>query len=108
MKDAQPLHSEQALTDALNKAAATKHWEGEPHRECGEHRTTGQRAWCFSCSEWCYPNLPCRGCEIPKMRAALEWIAHFDDAHMETARTLHHDMRGAARKALGRDAITNQ
>lgn len=24
-----------------------------------EHRTTGGRAWCHSCHEWCYPEAPC-------------------------------------------------
>lgn len=32
-------------------------------RDCGEHRTVGpHRAWCFDCSEWCYPNASCRRC----------------------------------------------
>jgi hypothetical protein len=42
---------------------------GHENRECGEHRTTGLRAWCFDCSEWCYPALPCKGCELPALRA---------------------------------------
>lgn len=41
-------------------------------RECGEHRTTGRRAWCLHCSEWCSPSLPCRGCELPALRRELE------------------------------------
>jgi hypothetical protein len=24
-----------------------------------EHRTVGRRAWCLTCSEWCYPTSPC-------------------------------------------------
>jgi hypothetical protein len=28
----------------------------------GEHRTTGGRAWCLSCSEWCYESGPCACC----------------------------------------------
>lgn len=36
---------------------------GFQSRDCGEHRTVGpHRAWCFDCSEWCYPNAPCRRC----------------------------------------------
>lgn len=32
-------------------------------RDCGEHRTVGpHRAWCFDCSEWCYPDGPCQRC----------------------------------------------
>lgn len=47
-------------------------FEGHLPRECGEHRTTGGRAWCFGCSEWCYPEQPCKGCELPMLRARLE------------------------------------
>jgi len=36
-------------------------------RTCRDHRTTGGRAWCFDCSEWCYPTMPCVGC-------ARQWI----------------------------------
>lgn len=34
---------------------------------CGEanHRTTGDRAWCSSCGEWCYPHHGCVGCRYP-------------------------------------------
>lgn len=34
-------------------------------RDCGEHRTVGShRAWCFDCTEWCYPHedTACDGC----------------------------------------------
>lgn len=47
-------------------------FEGHDGRECGEHRTTGQRAWCHGCSEWCYPDQPCKGCELPQLRAEVE------------------------------------
>ncbi len=44
---------------------------GHEPRECGEHRTVGpHRAWCFDCSEWCYPSTPCVRCEIVDLRAA--------------------------------------
>ena len=46
-------------------------FEGHEERECGEHRTTGARAWCFDCTEWCYPTAPCRGCELPVLRRLL-------------------------------------
>jgi hypothetical protein len=48
---------------------------GHDGRECGEHRTVGShRAWCFDCSEWCYPGIDaaCKGCELPSLRAALD------------------------------------
>jgi hypothetical protein len=38
--------------------------------------------------------------EWTALRQALQWIAHFDDTHMQTATTLHYDMRGKAREAL--------
>jgi hypothetical protein len=43
-------------------------FEGHPDRDCGEHRTTGNRAWCHDCQEWCYPDSPCKGCELPQLR----------------------------------------
>lgn len=47
-------------------------FEGHEGRECGEHRTVGShRAWCHDCTEWCYPELPCRGCKIPQLEASL-------------------------------------
>lgn len=47
-------------------------FEGHEGRECGEHRTVGShRAWCYDCSEWCYPEIPCRGCKIPQLEASL-------------------------------------
>jgi hypothetical protein len=65
------------IVDSLN-AAASPHqvfraldFTGHPGRECGEHRTTGQRAWCHSCTEWCYPDGPCKGCEMPQLRARV-------------------------------------
>jgi hypothetical protein len=50
-------------------------FEGFTPRECAEHRTTGGRAWCHSDQEWCYPTDPCRGCELPQLRAALSRLA---------------------------------
>ena len=43
-------------------------YTGYEPRECGDHRSTGSRAWCFECSEWCYPRIPCKGCEIEGLR----------------------------------------
>jgi hypothetical protein len=38
-------------------------FEGFQGRDCHEHRTAGShRAWCFDCSEWCYPDVPCVRC----------------------------------------------
>lgn len=46
---------------------------GHEPSECGEHRTVGDhRAWCYDDSEWCYPSSPCRGCELPILRAEIE------------------------------------
>lgn len=38
-------------------------------RQCGEHRTVGNyRAWCFDCSEWCYPDfdMACARCRLAR------------------------------------------
>ena len=47
-------------------------WNGVEQRECGEHQSTGRRAWCFGCTEWCYGDIPCRGCELPGLRAEIK------------------------------------
>lgn len=45
------------------------YFEGFEPRECGEHRTVGDyRAWCYDCTEWCYPHQPCVRCEIVTIR----------------------------------------
>lgn len=47
-------------------------WEGYTIRECQDHRTVGpHRAWCYACTEWCYPEVPCKGCEIPIIKDML-------------------------------------
>jgi hypothetical protein len=46
----------------------------EPCR-CGDnHRTTGERAWCSPCQEWCYPDDGCRGCK-PDVDDLMEQVA---------------------------------
>jgi hypothetical protein len=48
-------------------------FEGHESRECGEHRTVGpHRAWCFECSEWCYPDaeMGCKGCRLGQYASA--------------------------------------
>lgn len=50
-------------------------FEGFLTRECTEHRTLGARAWCHDCTEYCYPESPCRGCELPQLRARLARLA---------------------------------
>jgi hypothetical protein len=45
---------------------------GHRGRECGAHHTAGpHRAWCFDCSEWCYPLVPCARCELPILRLEM-------------------------------------
>lgn len=43
-------------------------YAGLEPRDCGEHRTVGERARCFDCSTWCYPDAPCPGCEVVGLR----------------------------------------
>ena len=62
------------MSDVERIAQPEQYFVGHAERECGEHRTVGShRAWCFDCSEWCYPRIDaaCRGCELPALRAAL-------------------------------------
>ncbi len=40
----------------------------------GEHRSTGERAWCFECQEWCYPELPCQCCARTTPEALRRWV----------------------------------
>jgi len=48
---------------------------GHQPRDCGDHRTVGtHRAWCFDDQEWCYPEIPCKGCENPKAVDELKKI----------------------------------
>lgn len=51
-------------------------FEGFTGRECGDHRTVGDyRAWCHDCTEWCYPNIPCLGCERPQLLAEVDRLS---------------------------------
>jgi hypothetical protein len=37
---------------------------GYQPRKCGEHQIEdSSKAWCHDCGMWCYPKLPCHGCE---------------------------------------------
>jgi hypothetical protein len=63
------------VSDVERIAQTEPNFLGHKGRECGEHRTVGShRAWCFDCSEWCYPGIDaaCKGCELPSLRAALD------------------------------------
>ena len=39
-------------------------WEGQP--EATEHRTLGQRAWCYQDKTYCYPSVNCDCCHVAK------------------------------------------
>lgn len=54
--------------------AGKRFFRGHEDRICGEHHTTGARAWCFSCTTWCYPDfeMACPGCQVPELRKQLE------------------------------------
>ena len=58
--------------------------------ERGEHRTTGGRAWCYDCSEWCYtaPEMQCKCCRVVALEAevaALHVKAEYDALLAEVA-----------------------
>lgn len=70
-----PIPKEAPVTDPA------PNFEGHPARECGEHRTVGaHRAWCHGCQEWCYPAGPCKGCELPALRAEVAALRALADA----------------------------
>lgn len=58
-----------------NRAEQTLNFVGWLGRDCGEHRTVGDyRAWCHSCSEWCYSSdldAACHGCRMPHLEATV-------------------------------------
>lgn len=66
-----------ALNDAYSPDQVFRalNFTGHTERECGEHRSTGPRAWCHDCCEWCYPEEPCKGCELPQLRANVAELA---------------------------------
>lgn len=62
------------------------------HGSGAEHRTTGQRAWCHECSEWCYPHDPCGQ---PKCCAA-----HTDNSDWDAARARIEELTRERNEAL--------
>lgn len=76
-------------------------FDGHAGRECGEHRTTGQRAWCHGCSEWCYPDSPCKGCELPQLHAR---VAALESAGQELVDTIDRADYGDASRAINNAA----
>lgn len=59
---------------AEERTEAREPFAGLPDSECGEHRPTGHRAWCYRDGEWCSPDAPCRGCERPLLLGLLASI----------------------------------
>lgn len=65
---------------------ADPNFEGFPGSDCGEHRTVGpHRAWCYACTTWCYPDVPCPGCHVPILEAEVERLRGV----VEAAEKLH-------------------
>jgi hypothetical protein len=62
---------------------------GYEGRECGEHRTTGGRAWCFDDSEWCSHAVACRGCELAGLRKRAEQAEAERDQARADAKSWH-------------------
>jgi hypothetical protein len=91
-------------------ADETPAFEGHPDRECGEHGTVGpHRAWCYTCTEWCYPDLSmaCRGCQFPVLlwlhaeaawqrdQARNQFLDHYNgtSTHLDRIRELEEALR---------------
>jgi hypothetical protein len=58
----------------------TVDWHGVVDSECGEHRTTGLRAWCYACTTWCYPEDPCPGCDHPRLLTEIARLGRVREA----------------------------
>ena len=69
-------------------------FHGHDERECGDHRTVGpHRAWCFDCSEWCYPMAACKGCELPMLRAQAPEERHVNPEDTRMTADPYADLR---------------
>ena len=82
-----------------------ENFEGYSPRECGEHRTVGtHRAWCHECAEWCYPELPCKGCELPQLRAENERLTKRVAALVHDRQRADCEIERLRQAAVGTDA----
>lgn len=87
---------------------------------CGEHRTVGEhRAWCCSCSEWCYASDGCGGCqpdadvddlralvaEVERLRSENQRLREARDRSTSAARLFDADATTAEAE---RDALQRQ
>ena len=70
-------HVHESGTDSAGR------FHGHANRRCGEHRTAGGRAWCFDCTEWCYPRpeAACEGCQSVSADDAREMLARVRELH---------------------------
>jgi hypothetical protein len=74
---------------------AAADFEGHPDRECGEHRTVGaHRAWCYDCSEWCYPSTGCKGCELPALRKQVAELQAQDERNLAEMAFMGRELEG--------------
>lgn len=93
---------------------AEPNFEGHEPRGCGEHRTAGaHRAWCYDCSEWCYPDSEtdllvagrCNGCRVhwleDRLIAVIELVKH---ARSISPSPSMHVYVADLERALGREA----
>jgi hypothetical protein len=60
-------------------------WECACSTDPEDHRPTIGRAWCFACTEWCYPSALCvRGDLVRvqgKVREALDLVGHLPEGN---------------------------
>ena len=92
--DTTPISDEQR---ALQEQLERPNFEGHEKRECGEHRTVGpHRAWCYDCTEWCYPRpeMACKGCMVPMLQADVEaMVAGINRQSFETMSAQRDELR---------------
>jgi len=95
-----PGDTEKGISDeqrALQEQVERPNFEGHEKRECGEHRTVGpHRAWCYDCTEWCYPRpeMACKGCMVPMLQADVEaMVAGINRQSFETMSAQRDELR---------------
>lgn len=61
----------------MTSTSQPKDWNGVYGSPCSDyHHTTGARAWCTVCQEWCYPKAACARClAVPRGRP--NWDEYF-------------------------------
>lgn len=91
-------------------------WMG--HVDPNDHGTTGGRAWCLTCTEWCYPEEWCEHCKraefgdpwdtIDTLAAEVEVLRAIRVSQIEDIIALRYDLEVAREAQATIDALKAQ